>query len=47
MKYEIFGLKTPLHALDEHISIKTECIKAMPNVRGLSIEPRSSTSHID
>ena len=36
-----------LHVLGEHTGMKLSCIKPMSKVRGLSIEPRSSTGCID
>ena len=42
-----FELKLPLHVLGEHTGMKLSCIKPTSKVRGLSIEPRSSTGCID
>ena len=36
-----------LHVLGEQTGMKLSCIKPMSKVRGLSIEPRSSTGYID
>ena len=41
------NLTEMLHVLGEQIGMKLSCIKQMSKVRGLSIEPRSSTSCID
>ena len=36
-----------LHILGEQTGVKLSCIKSTSKVRGLSIEPRSSTGCID
>ena len=41
------NLTEMLHVLGEHTGMKLSCIKPTSKVRGLSIEPRSSTGCID
>ena len=41
------NLTEMLHVLGKHTGMKPSCIKPMSKVRGLSIEPRSSTGCID
>ena len=41
------NLTEMLHVLGEQTGMKLSCIKPMSKVRGLSIEPRSSTGCID
>ena len=41
------NLNEMLHVLGEHTGMKLSCIKPTSKVRGLSIEPHSSTGCID